>query len=627
MVVVIARGTVLAAIAAGCGSPAARVSLEPVNGCGNVQGPNAITVTAFTQGQEVKRSLQPDEVVDIADFPEDTVQLGVEILVANGKIGVAGKTAPFAFADLADGAHIPIYMGALDGLCPTHGKMLNKRRAPRIVPAGDGVLIAGGIGETNKPLSTMEYYDRATSTFSPIAVPESLQDALNGLVGVALTPLPDGKVVITGGARFAVFDPATQTFGPTLLLVPQRVFHGAIALDATHVLLSGGCQGVSGEGCAGDPLTTTFEYDLNARGTERTPLTSDAVEEGAQLFDTGAEYVLAGGFANSGEAQVFTLDDTAATKIVGLAGQAALLDGGAVFTALGADGLPASHATAILAQGGGKVAQKDGPDVANARLATLEDGTVLVVGGDPGGLAGGIARYNPTRDTWLIDTPAGDPPGTLARPALARLSDGSVLVLGGEATPSDSAWIYRPALVGPASASVTATPTADNGSIVLTAPNPLTLTRMPMHWVLRANDDTLAARALVGGPRMRRGSVRASVEVQSGGLALIAQQVAPNRALVAHLVPGEKARLEQLGTGTLCTGSMVDTLVKVTATMTIGTEVQVTLQDASDTSPMPVVQTVLSCDVPAPDTGAWGIAATGTGSQIDVATVTVARTR
>jgi len=135
-------------------------------------------------------------------------------------------------------------------------------------------------------------------------------------------------------------------------------------------------------------------------------------------------------------------------------------------------------------------------------------------------------------------------------------------------------------------------------------------------WELVAPDDTLAARALVGGPRMQRGSLKATVTVTGGGLALIAQQVAPGRALVAELVPGEKARLVDLAGATVCTGDIVALpATGATATLAIGDGVTVTLDDTE----------LLACDHEATDSGQWGLAALGKDARVAVTAITLKR--
>ncbi|HEU0036351.1 MAG TPA: hypothetical protein VFQ53_37320 [Kofleriaceae bacterium] len=624
---------VLAIVAAyGCGDPPARVALVPISvgdsACGRPKGANQLSITAFATSGQVTRAVGLGAPIEIADFPADTVQLGVEVLVGGGDTGAAGKTLPLDFGALDDGAAIPVMMAPPGGFCPV-GALVEPRRGPLVARAGEGVLVVGGVGPAG-PLSTAERYDPRTATFAPVDVPDALQDPVNGLAGAVLATLPDGRVVLTGGSRglMAIYDPDSGQFGAAFAFAPPRAFHGAIATDG-GLLVAGGCNGVAGQTCDALPLRSSFVYDLEGNTLATGPnLAPTAISEGAQLIDSGTDFILTGGFGNPGEASRFTLDDREAELVTGLGAQATLLDGGALFTAFAPDAAAKSGLVRVVAPGGGVAALGNGPALVGARLVTLEDGRVLAVGGDPDRIeqdgAARVALYDPTRDSWAFEFPAftpadapraGDQPATLVAPAAIRLGDGSVLVLGGDAAPSQSAWIYRPSLVGPAAGSVTAVPASATSPAVLTASDPATLTRTP-EWVLTAPDDALTARALVGGPRMQRGSVRAIVNVQAGGLALIAQQVTPGRALVAHLVPGEQARVEQLASGTVCTGDPVELPANpVTATLEVGDGITVRLGDT----------VVLACNERATDVGAWGVAADGAGSRIAVATVTVAR--
>ena len=624
---------VLAAAAIGCGQDPARVRLVPVDvggECGRPANANQLAITAFGVGGEVKRAIALDRVLDISDFPADTVQLGVEILVGGGATGAAGKTLPLVFDELDDNTAIPVMMAPPGGFCPT-GKLIEARKSPLVARAGTGVLIAGGIGVTG-PLSTAELYDPTTATFSSIEVPEALRDDTNGLAGAVLTTLDDGRVVLTGGPRglLAVFDPETKTFGSTFAISPQRAFHGAVA-TAGGVLLAGGCQGVDSGSCNATPLRSSVEYRLDGTSIVVGPnLISTAVAEGAVLFDTGGSFVLAGGFGTAGEAHRFTIDDRDAVGLAGVGAQPTLLDGGGVLTAFAPDSAPAATTAAIVTPSGAVTATTVAPALSGARLVTLEDGHVVGFGGDTGIDAMGAARvvdHDPMADTWALRTPTpspsqvapegrpGDQPPVLAAPSAIRLADGSVLVIGGELAPSTNAWVYRPSLVGATSDAVTASPTILASLGVLTPSDPSTLDRTGGTWVLKAPDE-LSSRALIGGPRFARGSVRATVNVAAGGLALIAQQTTPGRAVVAHLIPGEPARIEQLGDGTLCTGSDVAPFANpVIASLEIGDGIVVKIGDTA----------VLSCDQSPGAIGAWGVAADRAGSQIAVATVTVAR--
>jgi len=199
---------------------------------------------------------------------------------------------------------------------------------------------------------------------------------------------------------------------------------------------------------------------------------------------------------------------------------------------------------------------------------------------------------------------------------LLPLADGSVLAVGA-APATAQAWIYRPQLLGPSSGKVTVAP--GTTTTVLTAPDPNSVTRTS-GWQLAATDGL--ARALVAGPRMDTGTLQATLHVRVGGFALIAQQQGPGSALVAELVPGEKARLVRLEAGqvhALCTGAVVpafDPNLAVGARLQItGGTARVALDDGE----------LLACDASGAQRGAWGVGAFGVGARVVVDSVTLAR--
>jgi hypothetical protein len=615
---------VVSAIACGaCGDPAARVQLVPVNPCGMAPSKTALRVIAYTAGGEIRRSVPPNE---IDAFPADTEQLGVEVVGAGGGLVAIGKTPPLGFAELADATQIPIVMAPPNGFCPV-GPMTEPRVAPLVARAGAGVLVVGGLGPSGERLSSAEYYDPATATFSPIEVPPSLVDADNGLAGAVLTELPDGRVALTGTASHALayFNADDRRFS-TPSLFDHRAFHGAYAVDADHLLIIGGCADVGAGACTGPTLRTGFVYDLRDLAMrERGPQLGDTAQRyGAEILDLGIQrdgvrrLLLAGGSGETGVADRFAVTDATTERITGTHAQHALLDGGAVLTAFDRDGDPQTGAAAVLAPDGGLVPVALAPRVAGARLATLEDGSVVAIGG-----AASVARYVPTTNSWVVAVPAGIAPAALVAPAMARLADGSLLVLGGS-TASAEAWIFRPSLVGPASGSIVALPDGSTEG-VLTPSDPALVDRAGARFVLAADGDDYRARALVGGPRIAEGAVSASVMVQAGGVALIAQQTGPGHALVGRLVPGEPARIEQLADGTitrLCSGAAVteaDLVGAVTLAIAGG---QATL----GTGPIGNVAAKVSCAVATSERGAWGVAAAGAGARVVIGALTVGRT-
>jgi hypothetical protein len=596
-----------------CGDDAARVRLVPISPCGQVTNETALRVVGYTAEREQRRTIPPN---DIDSFPADTEQLGVEVIGDSGKLVAVGKTAPLAFDSLADATEIPIVMAPLDGVCPV-GPMTEPRHSPLVARAGDGVLVVGGTGPAGERLATAELYDRATASFVAIDVPATLMDPDNGLAGAVLTELADGRVALTGTSSHAIafFDPTTRTFS-TPSLFDHRAFHGALALDDGGLLVIGGCAEVAAGTCSGPTLSSGFIYDLaDIAMRDRGPtLEPGAARHGASMLRLGVQsdgverYLLAGGFGDPGIASRFAITDTNAERIEGLAAQVALLDGGAVLTA------GATPRAAILPPDRAQVASIGAaPVTAGASLTSLEDGSVVAIGDR-------LDRYNPTGNKWTQIT-AGQLPGALDRPSRLLLAVGTVLVVGGAAT--TDAWIYRPSLVGPRAGSVIVVPDGSDDD-VLTATDPQALDRSGGGFVLQATDDDLHARALVGGPRMARGSVSAIVRAQAGGVALIAQQTGPGRALVGRLVPGEPARILALDGGTsqiLCSGTTVsdeDLMAPVSfaisgdiARLSIGAVGAATVK--------------ATCAVPTSERGSWGIAAAGAGARIELGPVTVER--
>jgi hypothetical protein len=627
LVAVNLRGALVIVLVA-CGDPAAHVRLEPVplpNGCGKPPTKTALRVIAFTPGGELRRTVPPTE---IDAFPEDTEQLGVEVIGGpSGELAAIGKTAPLAFDALADGTTIPIVMAPPDGFCPV-GAMTEPRVAPHVARLGDGAVILGGLGPGGERLASAEYFDPTTATFSPIQVPTGLIDPDNGFAGAELIELPDGRVLLTGTAShaFAELDPVDRTFTvPTLF--EHRAFHGAIALSSEALLLIGGCADVVAGACSGPSLRTGFRYRLDDLSTrERGPTLPDMAKRlGARILDLGVQrdgvrrYSLAGGFGDPGIADRFAADDLDTETLAGFHAQHVALDGGAVLSAFEPDGSVQTGVAGVLAPDGpGLAAIASSPKLDGARLITLEDGSVLAFGGDP---TGNLARYVPTTNTWSTIVPAGEGPGPLDAPVTVRLADGSVLVLGGRA-PTASAWIYRPSLVGPSSGALTALPDDPTGG-VLTAPDP-SAASYASGLSLAATGDDLRARVLVGGPRMTNGSITAVVTVDAGGVALIAQQTGPGHMIVGRLVPGEDARIEAHEDGavtTLCTGTRVEA---AELTTTIG----LSISEGNATLTVGAGGTTkASCGAARAVRGAWGIAAAGAGARIDLGPIRVERSR
>jgi hypothetical protein len=588
------RGFAVTALSVGCGDPAAHVQLVPVslpNACGVSTAKTALRVIAYTPGGEIRRTVPP---TDIDAFPADTEQLGVEVIGGTGSLVAVGKTGPLAFGDLD--ADIPIVMLPPNGFCAT-SPMTEPRVAPLVASAGNGVLVAGGSDASGERLSTAEYYDMTTATFSSVEVPPSLVDPSNGLAGGVLTALPDGRVVLSGTAShaLAIFDPATRSFS-TPSLFDHRAYHAAIAPTDAQLFIVGGCADVVDGACSGPSLRTGFTYEL-ADLAERTrgPTLPDT-RVGGQVFALGAgrdgkaRYLLAAdGFADR-----FTLAEETPQTISGLHRGKALLAGGALLTA------QTGAASIVPPEADAPVAMSLAPNLDGASLVSLEDGSVAAIGSR-------VVRYVPTNDAWIAGASS---PVPLDTPMTIRLADGSVLVLGGKAA-SAEAYLYRPSLVGETSGSVVALPDASTDGVIV-APDP----RTAIHggtYALHGDD----ARLLVGGISTRTGSVTAAVTVHAGGVALLARQTGVGDVLVARLVSGEAARIEDGQGKTLCSGMSVGELGPTLTFAIRGTTATVTSGSA----------TLVTCEVEGESRGQWGVASVGADADIEVGAITVERVR
>jgi len=628
---------VLVAAAWGCGEPA-RVTLEPVvigdSTCGRPVDARSLVVTALGEFAEDARAVAPGDPVDIGDFPTGTRQLEVSVL-GPARVAAFGRTAPLELGALADGAAVPIFMAPPDDGCPV-SPLAEPRDRPLVIAAGDGALVIGGRGDAGF-LGTAEWYEPARGTFEAIETPQALRGP-RGAAGMVAATLPDGRIVLSGGDRpvFVVFDPAARRFVRTGALFELRAYHAAVAIDDHRVLVAGGCGLLEGDGLCvpGSERRRSFVIDVDAE--------ADTILDGPDLAiarvggaairepDTGGgvRVLLVGGTDDTGVAAPTERIDPAAPPgggggdVLGATGGvAAALASGATVTGFGGDGLAASGRVEVVVPGGAVRAQGTFAPRAGATLTALEDGGVLVVGGDD---AVPVARFRPVSGS--IANAAADPialdgtPLGRAGHGAARLADGTVLIAGGRdaaGAPLAGAWVYRPSGDAPFTGAVTVTPGDVDAPLVPLDPDavapPLTIT----------GGAGIGGWVVIAGMRPREVALTASLRVETGGVALLLGFVDAERFDRVELREDDTVRLirrdrsdaeacrgERLDAGALGGGARIGLAATIR-----GDALEVRLAD----------RIVLACDLDGARAGQVGLAALGEGARVTLSTIAVAR--
>jgi N-acetylneuraminic acid mutarotase len=259
------------------------------------------------------------------------------------------------------------------------------------------VLVAGGAGAAG-PLTSAEVYDPQKKTWTTAAAMSTPR------IGATATALPDGRVLVAGGSDGAqslasaeVYDPASNVWTATGSMAASRAFHTATSLSDGRVLVAGGFSGTA--------ATATAEIYSPSTGKWTT---------------TGA---LAAG---RGQAVSATLPDG---RI--------LVSGGAGSTDITATALATSEifdpATGTWTSGGTMHEAR-----ADARVATLPGGQILVVGGRNGAqyLSGGDL-YTPESPPTATASPTA--PQTTDTPFPTSTSTPTVTPVAPSATPIGTA--------------------------------------------------------------------------------------------------------------------------------------------------------------------------------------------
>ncbi len=610
-----------AASIAACGGDAPGVRLVPVGDgpCGRPAGARSLLVTPLGDFPSQRRSVALGAPVSFADLPADTRQLAVEVLGDGAEVLAQGKTAPFVLGALDDGDTLTVAMAPPDSFCPGP-PLLEARDRPLVAAAGGGVLIAGGHGPA--PLASAEWLDPAGAS-RVVELPPGFAGPL-GLAGSSLVPLADGTVALVGGPSpgFAVYDPASGTFGDAQLVNQVRAHAAAVALDDGRIMLLGGCGTLDPDGSceAGGVRSDSRFLDL---ATGAITVGPDLIAERARPTgflerrpDGRQSVVVVGGVDNTGmavtTAERVDLESGAVTVLAGAGAAAARTDSGAIITAFAPDLADPHGDTAVLVPGADSARAL--PPVPLARsgvvLVTQEDGLVIGLGDGP------PLRYLPSAGTWSVVLGDGNAPALDGGHAAVRLDDGSVLVVGGRlgipAAVQRTTWRFRPRLLGPYTGSLSVVPGDDESDPPLAPLDPAQVTPGPP-WRLAG-----PGHAIVGGLVGGRLIVDLIAAVPASGAGLLLGHRSPADHHLVRLVPGLPAALERLVAGsatTLCQGSTVPAAGMTAVTLNLdGGAVRVAMSG----------QVVLSCDVERVPDGRIGVASIGSG-EVEVMSIAVSR--
>ncbi|RMH38896.1 MAG: hypothetical protein D6689_18390 [Deltaproteobacteria bacterium] len=544
-----------AVAAAGCGDPAVRrIRLTRVvpavaPDCGAPPGARTLTVAArgeFAPAEDTGAAFSiEDGDVAVDAFPAGTRWIEVRVEGSAGTELAIGRTREFVLDDLPDGAELRVFMAPRRGACPV-GPMAVARAGALAARAGAGVLVAGGVDDTGAPVDLVEWYDPDAGAFAP--VDGSLYAA--GLAGASMTTLADGRVVVAGGPEpaYQVYDPAAGAFGPPLFLERSRAHHAAAALPDGRLLLAGGCRPVGADGdCSPDTaLADSIVVDVDSGVVQDGPGLAVARIGAAAVVEADGRVLVAGGIDATGapidQAERLAVAGGANAAIGGAAGAPVRLASGAVLSAF-ASAVP-SDAAAVVPPGTNvavPLAAAPAPR-ADPTATALEDGTVLIAGGDAAGTA---ARFAPARGEF---DPLVAVPPVFGGHVAVRLDDGAVLIAGGrdvDGTAVADAWVFRPDLTGRYTAQFNAGDPVQADSLTPRDPSRVVRSGEPLRYVVSGGPGAGAAPsewAVAAGPEFAAPIVVARAGARGGGVAILFGYRSERDFAYVALQSGEPAR-------------------------------------------------------------------------------------
>jgi hypothetical protein len=207
---------------------------------------------------------------------------------------------------------------------------------------------------------------------------------------------------------------------------------------------------------------------------------------------------------------------------------------------------------------------------AQSSVTELEDGRLLVLGGNPSVGAAEAVYYLPV-DRRFDDLPTESPPPRSGHAAV-RLDDGTVLIVGGvdqAGEPLAEAWVHRPDLTGPFTGNLDIT---FEGVLAesMVPRDPLLATReppqgdVPAHYVIESSssgDGVPSEWAVAAGPLLSEPKIAANVGTISGGVAILLGFTGAADYLFVVLHPDQLAELLSVRNGqpqiTGCSGAVI----------------------------------------------------------------------
>lgn len=334
------------------------------------------------------------------------------------------------------------------------------------------VLVAGGgdsLCLTCSPYASTELYDPAGGQWTPAG------NMTIGRMGHTATLLPDGRVLVVGGAgpsttvaagplaSAEVFDPATGAWTATGSMGQVRVGHTATLLNSGKVLVTGGSS-LTGYDAA---VASSELYDpATGKWTTTGRMTLRRVSDTATLLADG-RVLIAGGLGSDRDGNVYPLASaelydpgtgawkrTADMAVARYAHTATPLPGGAVLV-VGGLGSEQSylHSAELLdpATGAWRPAAIPLTGHAGHTAAVLPNGSVLVAGSSPTYLdsfnrlpsSAAAELYDPAANRWaptrILDTARGVATATVLTAPVCGTPNpprwcGAVLIAGGGGT-------------------------------------------------------------------------------------------------------------------------------------------------------------------------------------------------